>query len=125
MSHTKRTLEFQDKIKKLVSILESLCPEGGGDRFTVALDEATHVLRNNTTDSPCIVKAADDEPIFVLRAQDDTADRFVKGWAENALTIAANLTEADPKYERIRAKAMDAILCASEFRDYPNRRRPD
>ncbi len=33
-------------------------------------------------DSTCLSKAADDEPIFVLRAQDKTATEAVQAWID-------------------------------------------
>jgi uncharacterized protein (UPF0147 family) len=48
----------------------------------------------------CLAKAADDEPIFVLRAQDKSAPRTVRRWASDN---KATLDRA--KYEEAHALA--------------------
>lgn len=124
MPHTKRTPEFNIRIataRHAVGEMLRQKPE-----WCAWLEEIGEILAKNTTDSPCFVKAADDEPIFVLRAKDNTADIYINEWATRMLTIAANLTETTGElYDKIRKKAFDAIECAAEFRAYPNRKRPD
>lgn len=63
----------------------------------------------------CLTKAADDEPIFVLRAQDRTAAQVVRIWTDyNEMRLGAD----HPKIVEARALAdrMDA---------WPNRKLPD
>ena len=48
----------------------------------------------------CIAKAADDEPVFVLRAQDKFAPDVVRGWA--ALAKAAGV----PLEKRLEAELL-------------------
>ncbi len=41
-------------------------------------------------DDPCLANAADDEPLFVLRAQDNMAPDTVRLWARTARTRGVN-----------------------------------
>ena len=45
-------------------------------------------------DNPCITKAADDEPLFVLRAQDVSAPDLVRQWASANSLNAPNKAES-------------------------------
>lgn len=63
---------------------------------------------------PCYDKAADDEPIFVLRAKDALAPIAVEHWAE----LAAKLGVPVPK-------VLEAFRCAEAMRAWPNRKLPD
>lgn len=62
----------------------------------------------------CLIKAADDEPIFVLRAQDMLAPESVREWANRALKCG--LPHA--KYE-------EALALAAKMEQWPNRKMPD
>lgn len=62
----------------------------------------------------CIAKAADDEPVFVLRAQDMSADILVDFWAELALRMGCPQEKVD-----------EAIDLAAEMRAWPHRKWPD
>ena len=57
-------------------------------------------------DDPCLTKAADDEPLFVLRAQDNMAPDMVRLWARTARTRGVN--EAKVKAAMGTADKMDA-----------------
>ena len=63
----------------------------------------------------CLQKAADDEPIFVLRAQDITAPAIVRMWAEMQ------------KLHPIRAeeKIREALALADRMEQWPTRKFPD
>jgi hypothetical protein len=61
-------------------------------------------------------KAADDEPIFVLRAQDKLADRAVDKWCD--LAIAAGVSANNPKIREARH-------VAALMRKWPRRKLPD
>lgn len=61
----------------------------------------------------CLNKAADDEMLFVLRAQDKSAPKVVLHW------IAKNFDTASE--EKIR----EAFECAIEMKKYPNKKNPD
>jgi hypothetical protein len=61
----------------------------------------------------CFAKAADDEPIFVLRAQDMLASHFVREWAFMAERHGAS-----------REKISEALACARAMEKWPNRRMP-
>lgn len=73
-----------------------------------------HILAFNTTDSSCIVKAAEDEPIFTLRAHDRLACGSVEEWANRA-----QLSQMHGD------KVGDARQCAEEMRGYADRKDPD
>ena len=53
---------------------------------------------------PCLEKAADDEPIFVLRAQDRCAPAAIRAWVHRAIGAGAPL-----------AKTEAAMACAAEM----------
>ncbi len=63
----------------------------------------------------CLGKAAPDEPVFILRAQDLHADYAVECWADAA---AVMLGHAHPKVQ-------EALLLAENMRKWPNRKLPD
>ena len=60
MPHTKRSADFQDLIDKLCAELRTQ-PAFKDHPIT---DDLIAVLEYNTTDSGCVVKAADDEPFL-------------------------------------------------------------
>lgn len=62
----------------------------------------------------CLVKAADDEPIFVLRAQDLLAPRIVREWVARAMA-----------YGLPEAKAKEALDLAERMEQWPTRKYPD
>ena len=62
----------------------------------------------------CLGKAAEGEPVFVLRAQDKLAPMLVEFWAEMA---RANGCPKD--------KADDARVVADQMRKWPDRKCPD
>lgn len=66
-------------------------------------------------DNPCIAKAGDDEPLFVLRAQDATSDGVVQAW------IDANVARLGFDHPKIAnaARLRDAMAA------WPNRKLPD
>jgi hypothetical protein len=70
--------------------------------------KSTHTKLNN----PCLQKAADDEPIFVLRASDKSAPQVIGYW------IQLNLTASN---EKLR----DAVDVAKEMEAWPNRKQAD
>lgn len=63
----------------------------------------------------CLAKVGDDEPIFVLRAHDITADEFVEAWAKRHVR---RLGAKHPKIVEARQLAM-------LMRAWPNRKFPD
>jgi hypothetical protein len=66
-------------------------------------------------DSPCLLKAGDDEPIFVLRAQDKTADVALEAWIE------ANKYSLGNTHPKLLA-AQQTLL---DFRGWKKRKYPD
>ncbi len=63
--------------------------------------------------SGCLAKAKDDEMLFILRAQDETAPKVVLHW------IAKNFDTAPED------KLREAFECAMEMKKYPKRKKPD
>lgn len=63
----------------------------------------------------CLGKAADDEPVFTLRAQDISAPALVRAWANKA---AGHLGYTHPK-------VIEAIKLAEAMEAWPNRKHPD
>ncbi len=66
------------------------------------------------TDS-CLAKAADNEPIFTLRAQDRFAPALVRAWAHQAAMFLGNDSP----------KVKEAIACADAMERWPTRKYPD
>jgi hypothetical protein len=62
----------------------------------------------------CLNKAAENEPIFVLRASDMLSPVLVDAWAELAALHGC-----------AGAKVQEARLLANEMRDWPKRKFPD
>lgn len=62
----------------------------------------------------CLQKAADDEPIFTLRAQDKLAPIVVRVWAQLA-------KEHGCGYEKV----LEAFVVADEMEQWPTRKYPD
>jgi hypothetical protein len=61
----------------------------------------------------CLAKAANDEMLFVLRAQDVTAPKIVLAWiAENFLSVS-------------EAKLREAFECALEMKRFESRKQAD
>lgn len=64
-------------------------------------------------DNPCLESAQDDEPLFVLRAQDELAPTLVREWA-NDLEAALDPGERD----QVAAKVEEARRIASLMEDW-------
>lgn len=64
----------------------------------------------------CINKAADDEPVFVLRASDITAPDVIEFWVTNAVLKGARLTQD---------KLDHAVAMVIAMREWPLRHLPD
>ena len=62
----------------------------------------------------CLGKAADNEPVFVLRAQDDLAADLVDRWAIQAAGLGCPWD-----------KVLDAKRIAQDMREWPRRKNPD
>jgi hypothetical protein len=70
-------------------------------------------MATKSTDT-CLQKAAEDEPIFVLRAQDRLAPTIVRDWA----TLARDHGCAP-------AKVQEAFRLADQMEQWPTRKYPD
>lgn len=64
-------------------------------------------------ESICLANAKDDEPVFVLRGQDETSPKVILHW------IAKNFETCPDD------KLRDAFECALIMKNYPNRKKPD
>lgn len=64
----------------------------------------------------CLIKAADDEPIFVLRAQDALAGQTVRFWAIRLREENGGI--ASPK-------VVEAFALAAQMDAWPTRKIPD
>jgi len=62
----------------------------------------------------CLNKAAEDEPLFVLRAQDESAPEVVRDWAAQAEAKGAPA-------EKVR----EALELADAMEAWPHRKTPD
>lgn len=62
---------------------------------------------------PCYDAAADDEPIFTLRAQDVLAARTIRAWCGLALDAGVNLE-----------KIAEAERCADAMDAWPDKKTP-
>lgn len=71
-------------------------------------------MATKLTDS-CLMKAADDEPIFVLRAQDLLASQLVRDWAQRAAMFIGNDAP----------KVREAWALADAMDQWPTRKYPD
>jgi hypothetical protein len=74
----------------------------------------TEVIRDAISGRGCLGKAADNEPVFVLRAQDKLAALLVDDWAEMAEHKGC------PK-----EKVAEAQEIANAMRAWPKRKNPD
>lgn len=119
MTHTKRTPEFEEEIAAHANFLATLAISDP------RLTRIAEILLTNTTDSPCIVKARRNEPIFVLRGNDNTAADLVFKWAERFRTWIANRLLPAEQEAAVMAKWRDAIEVAQEMRDWPTQKSPD
>lgn len=71
----------------------------------------------------CLQKAADDEPIFVLRAQDFYAPRLVRDWA---LWARCGGQRQDGSIsDALQTKIDEALALADEMEKWPRRKYPD
>lgn len=117
MGHTKRSIEFQKRIDDLINVLLSNRDQHDGHSYVpyIQADDLIQILRENTTDSGCMVNAAADEPIFTLRANDELAADFVTKWAKAYLKTKANKAMTTEELARVRTKYNDARECAKDM----------
>ena len=106
MSHTRRTPQFQLLVHRLAEkVLNGTLDSE--ERGIVA-----RILIENTSDSGCLVKARDDEPIFVLLSRDVLSAGLARLWA----VMARDRQLHDP------VKINDALECAHEMEAYRGKR---
>jgi hypothetical protein len=68
----------------------------------------------------CLGKAHDDEPVFLLRAQDNLSDEMVDLWATRASLLVPVVGS-----EATGHKVQDARATAEAMRSWPIRKNPD
>ena len=77
----------------------------------------------------CLEKAADDEPIFVLRAQDIIASSTVKYWALALHLAICNKGLKGRARHKIsecsQPKIKEALELATKMEQWPNKKIPD
>lgn len=66
----------------------------------------------------CLDRCDDDEPIFVLRAQDMLAPSLIRMWANLAPNLARLHGLSDQRY-------IEAESIADQMEDWPDRKFPD
>mgnify|MGYP001596414901 CR=1 FL=1 len=71
-------------------------------------------IKTEELKSGCIAKAADDEPVFVLRAQDRLAPALVRAWASLAREHGCS-----------DEKCNEAVQLARAMEQWPTRKFPD
>jgi hypothetical protein len=76
-------------------------------------EENRRIMATKSTDM-CLQKAAEDEPIFVLRAQDMLAPAVVRQWANMAKDHGCS-----------QEKVMEAYALADRMEAWPTRKFPD
>ena len=76
-------------------------------------EQIEKIIREHVGDS-CLAKSSDDEPIFVLRAQDALAPYAIKLWAERARWNGLSKEKYD-----------EALAIAHRMTEWPSRKHPD
>jgi hypothetical protein len=76
-----------------------------------------------TNPNSCLNRASDDEPLFVLRAQDVFAAAAIKEWAQLYRQAHAPGNKWDS--EEHHAKYEEAMTCADKFDTWEGRKIPD
>lgn len=82
------------------------------------------VLEGMMRGEGCLGKAADGEPIFVLRANDLTASITIHKWANYVEQAADNVSDPKKKAKMI-AKAKQAHSIADQFAEWSTKKLPD
>lgn len=75
------------------------------------------VLEAAAGNKGCLGKAADDEPVFVLRAQDASAPSIVRSWITNAVLRGVNSDKL--------AAAHEVAFAMDEWQQRHGRKIPD
>ena len=72
------------------------------------------MLKRDELISGCLSRAADDEPVFVLRGQDKLAPGLIRQWAAQAHALGMK-----------QSKVGEALKLADQMEAWPQRRLPD
>ena len=129
MPHTKRSPLFLEEIEFLIDRLRSAM-EISNTHLSVSYNDVQRIiviLQNNTTDSGCVVKAKDDEPIFDLRGQDEDAPEAVAAWlhAQYKNQWRDRVFLGKQPAQHLIEKVIDAEDCKREMVSHPGRKRAD
>jgi hypothetical protein len=76
----------------------------------------------------CLGKAADDEPVFVLRAQDTFAPKVVEAWANAVDAASSAIVSGTEGVDATRSKIKEARALAHQMRAWQElhgSKRPD
>lgn len=127
-NHTKRSPEFQRALKPIIDLLRNNDRTDLKRSLMISIPEREMIadwLENNTTDSPCVVKAKDDEPIFVLRGQDRLSSGLVLAWAQLRDDIQAEVQRLPAVAYEGSDHSVDAMECSEQMARYHTRKFPD
>lgn len=113
---TRRSTEFKQEIDELVEKELMRKYDGGEGRISRIIQ----ILQNNTTDNRCMMNAAEDEPVFVVKAKDITSDKVVDHWCELQIEHHVETGSTVPL-----TKVSDAREVANDMRKFPNRKWAD
>lgn len=87
-------LRFQDSRQELQDYVESVQGQNPRDEMAVdssaAAPDQVEYPPNTKYNNHCLDHAGDDEPLFVLRAQDNLAPTVIRSWAQLAESQKAN-----------------------------------
>jgi hypothetical protein len=75
--------------------------------------------------SGCFAKAAPDEPLFVLRAQDRNAPKLVRRWAEDLRQYHIRNGTSGHDLAKAISKYTEAMETADLMEAWPLRKQPD
>lgn len=121
--HTKRSATFYARVQRAIGWVRRVEKSGGTLDFKET-QEIRELLEGYTVDSHYVVKAAEDEPIFVLRGQDRLSPALVLAWAQ-LHDEAKSEQQGKPEiaYEGTE-RGQDAVEVADMMARYRRRRYP-
>lgn len=82
-------------------------------------------IKSEEMKSGCFAKAALDEPLFVLRAQDKTAPALVRAWAERFRQHHVKIGSSGFQLASAINKHTEALQVAEAMEKWATRKMPD
>ena len=73
----------------------------------------------------CFAKAAMDEPLFVLRAQDKSSPKFVRAWAEHFRQAHIKAGTSGHELAKAISKHTDALEVADAMEQWKTKKQAD